>query len=811
MASTTPLYYVLTHQRERTPAIDAMLVRVDQFEALLKRNHWPLGNSIDVVDRHVEYQQWYPGDYSVTRDDPTARAYHTLARLSTMKDILAALGVMRDIAPWNKPEDFEGEVQQELNEVALPERPMIVVTPPPPRSPPREPVVTPPRVPPPGAPLVPAPVLPAWDPSTLPGYDPIVGFKNTTPDQWDTLKQRALLAQRQDIVEALQFVENHAALMPRMHEALSLAAFIKNENDGWIGFDAFAKQLLDRLQHVERVILYIRGIDVKPLVLPTAPTWQAIRDLVAEIDAAAKFYGVFLYTTELTDPTLMALYAQIQDRTDIAGYRSNFIIEQAALEVANAPQRLVVALKKYLGWGSDFLPSMLKKAASPLPAEVVQVNDVPLDVQIWVHTHEDELFIQRSALALASLRDAFSALRMRELLGADLYGKVRRLFNANGALPTRIDDSRTVQTTENYGGFLIYGAGLTVAKIRTCWECLYWSLQHPTMYNLDRLERQLDVPELVNHAKPRSITRSERPYVDLMKRQANPAELEFRFVVPRLAWVSNSCWLDATLTALFIHGDAPLARWFLDPATHMAGYAQKLTLTMKEETGVPPLQIGPCEQADMVEFYNALLSDVRGMLTPKPRGAVSCELRVRSLWNTCVVSPVEQGRFASADLAMKSLQTVFFRERCIFDEQRVPGMLAQHYVNAWDHLSGIQLAAEDDDAAPPPLNLLAHIFATGWSNEYRPGWQGNFVITAPRTLYGGAFFLASVIVASYGHYTVLVWNKTLGVWYDINVQPANQGGTIVTDSYAQLPLWATTINDATLEQRKPSMFVYLRA
>jgi hypothetical protein len=162
---------------------------------------------------------------------------------------------------------------------------------------------------------------------------------------------------------------------------------------------------------------------------------------------------------------------------------------------------------------------------------------------------------------------------------------------------------------------------------------------------------------------------------------------------------------------------------------------------------------------------------------------------------------------ADAENAVISLQNAVFRERCVLNTDLNGELLAHNEGPGHDGLVSIE-----DLAGPPPQDaVLLQVFSTGWHWDYADNWigGGDFVIETPLTLHDGEFTLSSVVMASRGHFTALVRSHDTGNWYDIDV-PAGGVGTTVNPLKDGLPAWATIISAVNMNERKPSMFVYLR-
>lgn len=791
MADTPPPFYFQLTESLRDGGggndiiqLKAAQQRVDRFEKLLRQNNWPLGNGVDVIQRHVDYQRWYPGPRSDGGGDPTTLAYQTLARLATYDEIRYALEHMTRWDPWSGPGDF-GDNPLDAGAIAKYVRP--------------------------SAPT-PAPIPKGMQTIERDGftlrYDTHSLLENLSDADLGTWRNWARATGRDAELEPLwRYLDERAQLQNLAALAQSLLRNTSEDAKRLLKFKGTAKRIANMynalnavpgsMRKVQQAL--VRGDASLPAMNVATTTAASYEDL--------RSYALFLNILQeqkLSDNKEWIYQRLVKygggGKRDVAEHR---ILRQSLLCMEMFTTK-VISLSfdpKYdfaLGFQESYFYSAQKMHelidAAIAASEAIVVPQTRSDIEEADFEHPELdapiiawLYADTIDQFLAKSNDGLRALRELDGFANHAYRKrAKPLLTAAGEIPV----------------FLILGDNLRAHRQDAGPWRGYWIRQEMAERVQDAWQRVyggLDANAVALDPQPLWIEQENVPYVlgqgAIQGLQGlgrgRPLNLN------RITWDDNSCWLDSMALALFANGDAPSTRRFLGGEVR-AALAPKFHLHMADGQVLTEQR---CKAEDVQQFYDLLITDiVQLQIDPV---APQCRLGLRDLWNSCAMHPVTGGAYGEPRFVYNSLRELFGLHNVwsvLQETEEIDNVVG---------LDGNPNGRMNIDARPRGRQAVIELYAvsTTWSPGYR--------FRDPQTATGSITYqldlkeLGAVIMLSgRDHFTTFVRDRQRNVWEYINVAP---NAPNVTKTEAVLPSHVYTITPANIALEKPVMFLYFAA
>jgi hypothetical protein len=763
-----PLYYELcaapfSFEFERAKQ------HVDRVEKLLRANDWPLGNDIDVIQRHVEYRRWYPAERA-HGGDPTALAYRTLARLLTYDEIRYALEHMDRLDPWSGPDDFGPDPFLEEVVGSSSERMTI----------------------------------------ERDGYNLSFGTKSLL----ESLSDAELALWRQWAPSAAlaplwRYMENRITLQNLMTLAQSL---LRNQTTdakrmrafGGVGqrIEQIYQALVDvprQMHRVEEALIQGDATVVapeSPIALNVAGTWlRAYSGFLDRIQARR------LSANHEADYQVLVHGGGA--RAERTKYRQSYALAEFAVDdgldqdVANSFVWPFIRQNLYQPAQMDALVAEAKAAAAaalPTPVQQADYKFPKLDaiIRSWLYAGNLMDFLGRSAEGLQALQ------RLNEAANDSFRIRANGLRNSGGQIPS----------------FFRLGENLVPhARDAGPWPG-YWIPMEETEDVLRRVQlgwqRIFDNPEAETVAtdfpqQPLWIERVQQRYVlDQHRREELVQTIRDPGVhLDRITWKDNSCWLDSMMLALFGIDTAPPATRFLRGNVRSASVP---IVRLHMDNGQEYVE-ERCSAEDMQGFYDLLITDIV-QLQADPV-APKCVLGIRRLWNNCAIHRVPDRDYGDPDAVIKSLIDAF---------QLQDVWQLQEPDEELDLLFGpdATLAMQNEqlviDARPTQAGKEVFAYFTTWSVGFRfknRASEGSLTFRVEQSIAGHlGYYLGAVIMsAGGGHFTTYVRDisKVEKQWTYINVASNGQN---FTHTYEVLPPHVYNLTRANRGQEKPVVYLY---
>lgn len=796
--------------------LESAMQRIDRFEKLLRQNDWPLGNTIDVMQRHIEYCSWYPDDDAGCRKDPMQHAYHTLARLATYDDIRYALERMRNYSPWNGPDDFGPnpllgiETVPMTKPVRVPKPlPVVVVTPALPKAAAQPKAAAPPK------PVAPPREADAKVQIERDGFNLVYreqsllenlndaelqewnNWGNDYSQAWMTLRvylgdranlqnlvamARALLDSKNKVAEAIRKFQSVGKQIEQIRteilaeqQAMRLLqrAFIDNNSENMVVDSTF----WNRYRGDEH-----RGfwLTVYSMVLERLNSNRLSQESQVVYKQLVK-NGVNdeKRTLYLRSLVLVDVNAEVLLEPGGAVFSDDFILPFAASLQYPTLSELEIIAGGAANEKRDTIPDL--------------VRDYPeLDrvIRAWLYTDKLDDFLEQSDAGLAALRE-LNALLGNKILdfakGKGLLTHGDEAIPAFFALGYNLSEHERV-ANERWLGYWVPTANqqVLVSKIRDGWQDVF----------AGRKIRRSGFPP-----QPYSIIKSSINYtLDQEARAQLVGQLRGRkrgVYLDRIKWDANSCWLDSMMLALFGIGTAPPARRFLNGEIKEASMPRFLLNSSPNDPN--PIVESSCTQVDAQAFYDLLVADIVQLQADEL--APICPLGIRTLWNNCATYQVPDGTYGSPWVVLQSLREAFSLE------------------NRWQIERTMELtplfgADGNDDVVlierrvvPVSLGKELYAFRTAWQADYnfRNVNTAKGSVSYRVILDDSGYYLGAVIMTSGAHFTTFVRDQSSRRWIYINVAPSGKNYLHVHD---ELPSHAYTITPKNIHDEKPVMFLY---